>query len=186
VLTFDDAYENLYHHALPVLEAFGVPFEVFVIGGRIGRWNDFDPAEPPTRHKSLSCLEELTTSGGRLQWHSSTHPHLPSIDDDSLLRELTVPGDLRLRFPAPHFAWMAYPGGWFDDRALQVARRQFAGAVSVTQGSQTHRWCLNRVTVDRDTAVSQRDLAEIIRNPLIARAKRHANAKSPGAVIPRP
>src|SRR6476660_6065958 len=37
VLTFDDAYENVYHHALPILRAHNLPFELFVIGDQIGR-----------------------------------------------------------------------------------------------------------------------------------------------------
>lgn len=167
VITFDDAYENVYRHALPVLASHNVPFEVFVIGGKIGGWNDFDPGEPQTRHMGMYHLEEITQRGGRLQWHTRTHPNLPDLSDDAIEEEMTVPTELRQRFPAPHFAWVSYPGGSHDERAVEVARRRFSGAVSVTHGKPNDRWQLNRITVDRDTAISPHDMAELLRRPAI-------------------
>ena len=163
VVTFDDAYENVYRHALPVLTAYGVPFEVFVIGDRIGVWNEFDPGEPLTRHMSMRHLDEIVSAGGRLQWHTRTHAHLPDLNEEDLEREMTVPADLRRRFHAPHFEWVSYPGGAHDGRAVAAARRLFSGAVSVTDGKADDRWQLNRVTVDRDTVVSDDDVAAILR-----------------------
>ncbi len=170
VITFDDAYENVYHHALPVLAAHGVPFEMFVIGGLIGGWNNFDPGEPPTRHMDLGHLEELTRHGGRLQWHSRTHAELPDLSDDAIEDEMTVPPGLHQRFPHPHFRWFSYPAGSHDDRAVEIARRRFEGAVSVTNGKPNDRWQLNRITADRHTALSTQDMSEILRMPLAARA----------------
>jgi hypothetical protein len=171
VVTLDDAYENVFHHALPVLVAHDVPFEVFVLGGVIGDWNDFDPEEPPARHMNLLQLDEIARRGGRLQWHTNTHAHLPDLSDDAIAEELTVPEDLRHRFPAPHFTWLSYPGGAHDDRAVEVARRKFSGAVSVTNGRPDDRWKLNRITVDRDTAISTDDMEEILRKPLAGKGE---------------
>jgi peptidoglycan/xylan/chitin deacetylase (PgdA/CDA1 family) len=150
VLTFDDAYENVYHHALPILKAHDLPFEVFVIGDQIGRLNEFDArAEPSTRHMSLSQLEEVVREGGRLQWHTRTHPNLPDLTDDELETEMRVPVDLTERFPSPHFTWFSYPGGELDARAIRLARRGFAGAVSVFQGQPDDNWQLNRIEIRR-------------------------------------
>jgi peptidoglycan/xylan/chitin deacetylase (PgdA/CDA1 family) len=165
VITFDDAYENVYRHALPVLASHKVPFEVFVIGERIGGWNHFDPGEPQTRHMEMCHLEEITRHGGRVQWHTRTHPNLPDLSDDAIEEEMTVPPDLRQKLPVPHFTWFSYPGGSHDDRAIEVARRKFSGAVSVTHGKPNDRWQLNRITVDRETAISSHDMAELLRGP---------------------
>jgi peptidoglycan/xylan/chitin deacetylase (PgdA/CDA1 family) len=153
VLTFDDAYENVYHHAFPILKAHDLPFELFVIGDQIGRLNEFDArAEPSTTHMSLSQLDEIARGRGRLQWHSRTHPNLPDLTDAELETEMSVPIALRQRFPTPHFTWFSYPGGELDERALGVARRTFAGAVSVFQGHSGDRWQLNRIEVVRDAS----------------------------------
>jgi len=162
VITFDDAYENVHRHALPVLAAYRVPFEVFVIGERIGRWNDFDSGEPLTRHMDLAHMDEIAKAGGRLQWHTRTHAHLPDLSDAGLEAEMKVPPDLAHRFPAPHFTWFSYPGGAHDDRAVALAHRLFAGAVSVIDGTLNDRWQLNRITVDRDTAITEADILHIL------------------------
>lgn len=152
VITFDDAHENVYRHALPVLRFHKVPFEVFVVGNLIGEWNSFDPSEPPTRLMSIEHLEEIARQGGRLQWHSRTHPDLSELEDDAVVKEMMIPPELSQRFPAPHFGWFSYPGGTHDPRAIEAARRMFSGAVSVIEGEPEDRWQMNRVTVDRDTS----------------------------------
>lgn len=151
VITFDDAYENLARHALPALRAAGAPFEVFVIGDAIAGWNDFDPREPRTRHMGLEDLDSCVAAGGRLQWHTRTHPDLATLESIEQEWEMTVPEELSARFPEPHFRWFSYPYGSVDERAVDVARSRFAGAVSVFDGRPDLRWQLTRVTVDRDT-----------------------------------
>ena len=163
VITFDDAYENVFHHALPVLAARNLPFEIFVMGDAIGGWNEFDPGEPPARHMGLQHLDEVARRGGRLEWHSRSHRHLPGLDDQALAEELTVPERLRARFPAPHFTWFSYPGGAHDGRAVELARRMFSGAVSVIAGKPNDRWQMNRVTVDRGTSFSTHSVVETLK-----------------------
>ena len=91
-ITFDDAYENVVRHALPVLRAHGVPFEVFVIGDRLGGWNEFDLEEPNTRHMARDHLAEVVEAGGRLQWHTRTHPNLRELAVAEIADELTMHG----------------------------------------------------------------------------------------------
>ena len=151
VLTFDDAYENIYRHAYPLLKKERLPFEIFVIGGLIGDWNHFDDEEPLTRFASLDQLREMADGQGRIQWHSRTHRSLPELTDSEIEDELTIPPDLQEHFPEPHFRWLAYPYGLHDDRMVRLARRNFAGAVCVRTGDADDRWQLDRVIVDETT-----------------------------------
>ena len=164
VITFDDAYENFFRHALPVLRRHGVPFEVFVIGKLIGDWNRFDRKEPPTRHMGYAHLDQIAAGGGRLQWHTRSHPNLPALSDEAIEAELTIPEKLSRRYPAPHFTWLSYPGGAHDKRSVAVARRKFSGAVSVTEGEPGDRWQINRITIDRSTVLPARDVADILKD----------------------
>lgn len=152
VITFDDAYENVARLALPVLEAARVPFEVSVIGDRIGDWNDDDRSEPLTRFMGYDYLDAVIAAGGRIQWHTRTHRDLPGLDDPALEQELTVPDDLLERYPAPNLRWIVYPSGAHDERVLGAARSRFAGALSVIEGRADDRWQLNRVTVEESTS----------------------------------
>lgn len=151
VITFDDAYEDVYRLAFPELRRRSIPFEVFVIGSRIGQWNEFDRSEPLTRFASLDHLVEMAGGGGRIQWHTRTHPDLPGVDDDRLAKELSIPGTLRKAFARPHLSWFSYPSGCYDDRVVDSVKSRFAGAVAVLEGQPTNRWTLERVTVDEHT-----------------------------------
>jgi hypothetical protein len=145
-----------------VLAARGIPFEVFVIGNSIGEWNDFDPSEPRTRHMRDCDLDSVVSNGGRLQWHSRSHPHLPHLADETVATELLVPEPLQRKYPPPHFCWFSYPGGAHDDRAVNAARQTFSGAVSVIEGDPGDRWRLNRLTVNQDTLFSTLSIEEFM------------------------
>lgn len=147
VLTFDDAYENVYHHAFPILRSNDIPFELFVIGKFLGDWNDFDQEwEPPTPFASKDQLVEMAEGGARIQWHTNTHPNLTELDASLIAEELSPPDSLRSCFPEPHLKWLSYPYGLHDERAISVARQRFSGAVSCSAGKPNDKWQLNRVT----------------------------------------
>ena len=80
VITFDDAYENVYRHAFPVLRQMRLPFELFVIGDVLGDWNDFDPGELKTRFCSEEQLREMVDAHARIQWHTRSHSWLPNLE----------------------------------------------------------------------------------------------------------
>jgi len=148
VITFDDAYENVYRHAFPVLRQMRLPFELFVIGDVLGDWNDFDPGELKTRFCSEEQLREMADTGARIQWHTRSHPWLPNLAAEALDLELDVPVRMRRVFPAPHLRWFSYPYGGYDDRVRNEVRERFVGAVSVVgrDGGDRYEW--PRVTVD--------------------------------------
>jgi peptidoglycan/xylan/chitin deacetylase (PgdA/CDA1 family) len=160
-LTFDDAYENVVRHAVPMLRRQGVPFELFVVGDVIGDWNDDDESEPLTRYMSLGHLDRVIEAGGRVQWHTRTHRDLTTLEDLELSQELTVPDTLSERFPAPNLRWLAYPGGAHDERIVTAARSRFDGALSVIEGRPDDRWQLNRVTVEETTSFATPWLASL-------------------------
>lgn len=156
VLTFDDGYANLGRHAFPLLAEMGYPFEVFVIGNRIGGWNHFDRDEPLTPFFSLDELAKVVELGGRIQWHSQTHPVLTRCSAAERERELTIPASLQQRFASPHLRWFAYPYGLHDAPLVEQVRSRFAGALSVDHPSHTDRHCLPRYIVTEQTSFATR------------------------------
>lgn len=149
VITFDDAYENVYRHAFPILRKRRIPFEVFVISDVLSDWNDFDGSEMRTRFCSQEQLQEMGEAGARIQWHSRTHKLLTKLYEKELETELTVRDDLRVVFPEPHLRWFAYPYGAHNERVVAEARLRFVGALSVTDGVPGDRHQMNRVTADQ-------------------------------------
>ena len=149
VLTFDDAYENVFNHAFPILRRHNIPFEIFVNGDFFGEWNEFDQDEVKTRFCNLTHLEEMSRFGGRIQWHSKSHKYLPGLNDEELNKQLAIEQSLRNNFPDPHLKWFSYPYGAHDDLVLSKVRKLFCGAVSVKDGSDSDIYQLNRVVADQ-------------------------------------
>jgi peptidoglycan/xylan/chitin deacetylase (PgdA/CDA1 family) len=150
VITFDDAYENIYTHAFPVLKKKRLKFEVFVISNLRGDWNDFDTSEVKTRFCGQAQLEEMAEAGARIQWHTRSHRRLTRLGDEELHTELDIPQELRSSFPSPHLRWFCYPYGAHDERVVSEVRKRFSGALSVEDGAPADRYQLNRIVADQD------------------------------------
>ena len=164
VITFDGVYENVYQYALPILRKWGYPFELFIVGDHVGGNNAFDAVEPLTRFASIKQLAALTTAGGRLQWHTASHSRLHEISSQRLAHELTIPAQLRARFPHPHFGWFAYPHGDHTPAVVDAVRARFQGALSCLAGNDQDPWQLNRVIVDETVRFTKSSVAIIIAN----------------------
>jgi peptidoglycan/xylan/chitin deacetylase (PgdA/CDA1 family) len=153
VITFDDAHENIVHHALPVLRERGLPFEVFVNGDFLGRWNTWDTHEPLARFCDLAELQTLVDGGGRIQWHTHSHPDLTTLEPEALAYELAVSEYLRRLFPPPHLQWFAYPFGRHSPAVVEAVAQRFEGAVAVLEGCSRDRFRLTRVVADQELRI---------------------------------
>ena len=168
VLTFDDAYENVYRHAYPILRQERVPFEIFAIGGLLGLWNYFDSREPLTRFATGAQLLEMAAGGGRIQWHTHTHRNLFGLNVDQMEDELSPRDNLKMLFPEPHLRWFAYPYGSHDQSTVAMVKSKFVGAVSVSEGESNDRWQLNRIVVHENTVLpaDERDSSRPFATPM--------------------
>lgn len=77
-LTFDDAYENFYEYALPILQQHGFPATVYAIAGMLGQSADWLIADghdaPPLM--TASRLRELQSANIEIGSHSFSHIRL--------------------------------------------------------------------------------------------------------------
>jgi hypothetical protein len=73
VITFDGVYRNVYQYAFPILEEFGFPFELFVIGSHLGGDNGFDTVEPRCEFCTLDEVREMQEGLGAVR-----PPHSPT------------------------------------------------------------------------------------------------------------
>ena len=165
VITFDGPYADVVTYGLPLLEKWGYPFEVFVIGGWVGKENTFDQhVEPRARFADLRQLDQLVKAGGRLQWHTRSHCRLADLDEQSLALELEPQAELRTRFGAPHFEWFAYPHGETSEKVSALVKTRFSGAVAVTGGGKEDRWALPRREVSQTTSLTTSTVSIVIAN----------------------
>jgi glycosyltransferase involved in cell wall biosynthesis len=162
VITFDGIYKNVFQYAAPILEKFQYPFELFLTSDYIGRDNSFDSVEPLAEFATEVELQEMTKMGGRLQWHTPSHPRMDAIaSPDQAKNELTVPEKVR-RLDPKGFSWFAYPHGILAEQYMKIVKNNFEGAVSCIQGDNTDRYKLNRYTVTEDSSFREKTLGVIM------------------------
>lgn len=191
VLTFDDAWLDIYVHAFPVLKQFGHKFIVFAVSD----WTEqASQTEWPTagnpvfpRHRaaeqlvaggrahevicSWQHLREMQASGlASIENHTATHPRAANLSADVLREELRRCGSAireNLGRDSRHLCW---PYGSHSAATLRVARELgFATTYLVRRGVNLAgggTFAVKRFTViDRDEAWLQQQLG-IFSNPI--------------------
>ena len=138
-LTFDDGCRNFLLHAAPTLQHHGFPSTVFVVSDYCGGRNNWpsqprNTGVPDLELMSWSELEEIQQAGAAIGCHTATHPHLPSLSEAEVERELSASRTAiedRTGRPAAGFA---YPYGESGPVARAVARRHFPWACGTRLG----------------------------------------------------
>jgi peptidoglycan/xylan/chitin deacetylase (PgdA/CDA1 family) len=123
VITFDDGFQGVAEHAVPVLRAHGFTAVFYLVTGVMGetsRWMGPEVgAELPIM--SWATARALANQGFQCAAHTVTHPRLAGLDPARCRAELA---DARHRLeeeldrPAIH---LAYPFGSFDPAARAAA-----------------------------------------------------------------
>ncbi|MCE0497249.1 MAG: polysaccharide deacetylase family protein [Methylacidiphilales bacterium] len=115
IVTFDDGFQNVFRHGLPILQELAVPAINYIVAGEIGGTNSWDRACGAQIRPLMSRDEllEWQRAGLEIGSHTLTHPHLTAIPLDQARHEIfdskKILEDLCGR-PVAHFA---YPyGDW--------------------------------------------------------------------------
>ncbi len=137
-ITFDDGFANLYTHALPVLQRYGLKATVYVITGMVGKttkWTDGAKSLPSLPILDWAQIAALRATGVEIGTHSVTHGFMTQYSDARLQEELEAPNnELEARFGQPVGAF-AYPQGDYDERVVEAVKRAgYRTATTVDQG----------------------------------------------------
>ncbi|MFI0240740.1 polysaccharide deacetylase family protein [Streptomyces sp. NPDC016845] len=153
LITFDDGYEGVHRHALPVLARYGFAATLFVATGWLR--GPYDTGGGLDAMLGWGQVRALAAHGVEIGGHSHTHPPLDQLGAAALQFELTRCRDiLKGELGAPP-ASFAHPYGHSDRRVRQAVRAAgFAQALAVGNGLARRRqgpYALRRVTVRRST-----------------------------------
>lgn len=118
-ITFDDAYQSIYHTAWPLLAARDMPFTLFVA-------TDLVQANHPL-YLSWQQLREMAAGGAHIANHSHSHAHLVrrlEAEDDTAWRkrvraEITTASE-QLRAQQLPSDYFAYPYGEYNLELLGI------------------------------------------------------------------
>jgi peptidoglycan/xylan/chitin deacetylase (PgdA/CDA1 family) len=136
VITFDDGYQDVLLHAVPILQAHGFPAIIYLVAGLMGQpaaWLAGGGRGMPLM--DWAGARELAAAGIQCGGHTLTHPHLAELDPAESRRELLESRLLledRLGLAVPH---LAYPYGSYNESVRsQAAECGYETACSVHQG----------------------------------------------------
>lgn len=111
--TFDDAFEDFYYNAFPVLKKFNIPFVLFVI-------EDFIGCEG---YLSVEQLKEISESPlCEIGSHGKTHQLLSQLPDDELVLEIKQTKCRLADLLGVKIEKFAYSHGNADKRCLNMVR----------------------------------------------------------------
>ena len=162
VITFDGIYKNVLEYAAPILNKFNYPFELFIVGDYVGKDNQFDDKEPYAKLATIDDLAKLVQMGGRLQWHTKTHPDMSGFQDISEIKqEISVPQHL-LAIDPKGFKWFAFPYGNYTPELLPEVKKRFRGSLACHQGDHTDKYTLKRQIVTNESRFTSSTVAVIV------------------------
>lgn len=129
-LTFDDGFESLYHHALPVLAPLRLPVTVFLVaetllpGGRDVDWVD-TPPPAPQRLKTLDRdqVRDMQKAGIEFASHSLSHFDLTTLGYDACVEDLRLSREILEDLLGRRVNFLAYPRGRNDATVRSAAAR---------------------------------------------------------------
>ncbi len=158
-ITFDDGYQNILTHALPVLTQYGFSSTCYAVSGLLGKTNVWDQklgiAQTPLM--TPDELQQWVSGGQEVGSHTHQHRHLlSSVDADSqadiehgkaALKQLTGQA-------TQHFC---YPYGQYDERHVTMVEHAGFDTATTTARSRCHQGVdmlqLPRVPVVRSTTL---------------------------------
>ncbi|MGW3623978.1 polysaccharide deacetylase family protein [Streptomyces sp. NPDC000880] len=157
LITFDDGYEGVHRHALPVLAKHGFASTLFVSTGWLRGAHDEGGALDTML--DWDQVRELAAAGTEIGGHTHTHPQLDQLDDDRLQYETLRCRDIIAdELGALPFSF-AYPYGYSSRRVRRTVRAAgFAQSLAVGNALALPRqgpYALQRVTVRRATGIEE-------------------------------
>ncbi|MGQ4383265.1 polysaccharide deacetylase family protein [Streptomyces sp. SAS_270] len=155
-LTFDDGYADFVTAALPVLRRWECGATLFVLPGRLGGENAWDPLGPrkPLLDKQGIRLA-AATEGIEVGSHGLTHVDLTEADDTVLHAEVAESRAVLSKLIGARINGFCYPYGTLDQRIVDAVRDAgYTYACAIDPGALTGPHALPRVHIgENDTAV---------------------------------
>lgn len=127
VITFDDAFVNVFENAVPILRRYELPASIFVPVSDLGRKPNWDMPEcDPDKNETImrkDQIQQLDKEGFEIFSHTLTHPVLTEIQDGRLAIELAESKLAVEEIVGHKVVGISYPYGSFDVKVSNAAEK---------------------------------------------------------------
>lgn len=134
IITFDDAYEDVYYNALPLLKAYGMKATVFVVADWVGKNNGWEnyPGKVERKTMDWSQLREWRLAGMEVGSHTLNHQFLSRLSTENVWHELSASKRILEERLDTQVEFLCYPYGDFDKRTQMLAQKAgYKAAVAI-------------------------------------------------------
>jgi peptidoglycan/xylan/chitin deacetylase (PgdA/CDA1 family) len=154
-LTFDDGYTDFIDEALPVLQRHECTATVFVLPGRLGGRNAWDPKGPRKPLLTEEDIRAIAVTGMEIGSHGLYHRDLTELAEDVLCKETRGSRELIREITGIAPAGFCYPYGTLDERAVTAVRNAgYAYGCAIAPGALAGTFALPRTHISHaDRAV---------------------------------
>lgn len=157
LVTFDDGYEGVHRHGLPVLAKHGFAATLFVSTGWIR--GAYDTGGSLDTMLDWDQVRELAAEQVEIGGHSHTHPQMDQLAEDALRFEVLRCREIIADELGACPASFAYPYGYSSRRVRHAVRAAgFDQSLAVGNALARRRqgpYALQRVTVRRSTGIEE-------------------------------
>ncbi|MFI5387356.1 MAG: polysaccharide deacetylase family protein [Fimbriimonadales bacterium] len=158
-ITFDDGYESVYTHGLPVLTRHAMTSTVFVVAGHLGTTNAWDEEKGDVSECMMGVDQVLDAQavGMEIGSHTSSHPDLLLCTEEQAIDEIGGSKRLLENILARAVEWFSYPYGRESERIRSLVRSAgYIGACGTRRSLntfRTNRYSLARINMRATTTI---------------------------------
>lgn len=127
IITFDDAYIDVYNNAFPILQKNNFKANIFVITGSIG--NNLYMNEEMIKTVDASNLIEIGS-------HTISHYKLAEKDAETIEKELKESKEVLEKILNKEVNTIAYPSGSFNSTVIEIAKKYYSYGLSTLIGKE--------------------------------------------------
>jgi peptidoglycan/xylan/chitin deacetylase (PgdA/CDA1 family) len=151
-LTFDDGYADFPRRVLPALREYDFTATLYVVAGRMGGHNAWDPDAPRKPLVTADQVRQLAATGVEIGSHGLSHRRMTGLGEEDLALETRRSRAVLESVVEGPVTGFCYPYGAVDDAAERsVAAAGYDHGVGIGHQPATSRWALPRCYVgERD------------------------------------
>lgn len=152
-ISFDDGFQNVADHALPVLSEFGFSATCYFVAGELGGVNGWDALAPSARcalmdHNALLAWQR---AGHEVGSHTLNHTHLPRLSARAARAQIERSRAVLEDLTGTPVSSFCYPYGELNPRVRElVIEAGYSSATTTVRGAMTRdsdRFRLPRLSV---------------------------------------